>query len=298
MGEDVADLADGDDLAGRRGQAVQQGAVRGRDREVAAVRGAPEPLRRRADERSGNDPADPERIAEPSGDAGDVEEALEPERLLVRRDLEDAVDRGVADRPAGPEVLLAKRVDQRRPGRVAVAEDPGQAGLVDEAPDETLREGRRPVGEVAPGEVHRRARDLPMPGRRVLAGRGFAGRAPGAARSPVRGREPGGHAAGRDPARETEAQPGEVRQKERPGPEPRAVAAAGRAALRDVPDGVRAPVAVGLGIRRAPDPDGIEHDQEGAPPFGRVASGPDHSRTRPTPSVASSPKAAAMRAFV
>ena len=46
--------------------------------------------------------------------------------LLVRGDLEDAVDRGVADRLAGADVLLAELVDDRGARGVAVAEDAGQ----------------------------------------------------------------------------------------------------------------------------------------------------------------------------
>ena len=57
-GEDVGDLADGVDLAGRPLDPVEQRRLGRRDREVAAVAGAVEARRGLADERPGDDTAD------------------------------------------------------------------------------------------------------------------------------------------------------------------------------------------------------------------------------------------------
>ena len=109
MGENVADLADRDD--GPRPPLVSVSRIvsaGGGVGEILAVAGALEPVFGRADEGPRDDAADIERVAELPGDAAELVEPLEPERLLMRGDLQDAVDRGVADRLAGPHVLGAR----------------------------------------------------------------------------------------------------------------------------------------------------------------------------------------------
>jgi hypothetical protein len=51
------------------------------------------------------------------------QQTVEAEALLMGGDLEDAVDGGVADRPAGALMLLAQPGDDLRPAGVAIAED-------------------------------------------------------------------------------------------------------------------------------------------------------------------------------
>ena len=58
MGEDVADLADGDDRAARARGPLQEIAVRRGNGEILAIGGADEVLGARADERPGDDPPD------------------------------------------------------------------------------------------------------------------------------------------------------------------------------------------------------------------------------------------------
>jgi hypothetical protein len=86
----------------------------------------------------------------------DLVQPLEPEGLLVRGDLKDAVDRGVADGLAGPQVLGPELVDDGGPGGVAVAEDAGEPRLAHERRDKLRRERRDGVREVAPGKRHGR----------------------------------------------------------------------------------------------------------------------------------------------
>ena len=102
MGEDVADLADGDDGAASLRRALQEIAVGRRHGEILAVRRADEIIRGPADKGPRDDPPDPERIAETARDAAELIEPLEPEGFLMRGDLEHRVGRGVADRLSRP----------------------------------------------------------------------------------------------------------------------------------------------------------------------------------------------------
>ena len=101
MREDVADLADADDLAAARDQPVEQRRLWRRHRDIAPVGGAFEgrgvsPTNGLAMTRpmlSGStSPRRPAQVIEP----------LETEMRLVRGDLDDRVGRGVADRLAVP----------------------------------------------------------------------------------------------------------------------------------------------------------------------------------------------------
>jgi hypothetical protein len=98
MGEDVADLADRDDRAARARCPLQEVAVRRRNREILAMRGANEVLGASADEWPRYDPPYLQRIAETARDPAEIIEPFEPESFLVRGDLKDRVGRGVADR--------------------------------------------------------------------------------------------------------------------------------------------------------------------------------------------------------
>src|SRR5690348_3140598 len=105
MGEDVADLADRDDRAARARGALQEVAVRRRYGEVLAVRRADEVFRARADEGPRDDPPNLQLVAELPRDAAELVEALEAERLFVRRDLKHRIGRGVANGLARPHAL-------------------------------------------------------------------------------------------------------------------------------------------------------------------------------------------------
>ena len=100
MGEDVADLANRPHRPARLRQAVEQCRFGRHHRQVLAIAGAAEAAGR-TDEGPRDDPADIVGIDETPRDAADRIETLETEMVFVGRDLEDAVGRGVADRPAG-----------------------------------------------------------------------------------------------------------------------------------------------------------------------------------------------------
>ena len=87
----------------------------------------------------------------------------------MRRDLEDGIGGGVADRLPGPDMLLAELGDDLGARGVLVAEDARELRLADQRVGQLLREGRDRLREVAPVEADRDAGDLPVAGRRVLA---------------------------------------------------------------------------------------------------------------------------------
>ena len=217
MGEDVADLADRDDLASGARRALEEVAGQRRDGEVLAMGGAGEIGRRAPDEGAGDDAPDRQRIAQAPRDAADLVEPLQPERLLVRGDLEHRIGRGVADRLQRPQVLLAEFGDDLGARGVAIGRaPPAGCAFSDQRRGQRLREGGNGLREIAPGEVDRRARDLPMARRRILAPRGFDAVAPLA-----RGRragESGRVDAARSAHGEAEAERVERGQAQRPGP--------------------------------------------------------------------------------
>src|SRR5579883_1633298 len=102
MGENVADLADRDDVAPRFGGALEKIAGRRRDGEVLAPRRARKFAGAAAEKRARNDAADLERIAELSRDAAKIVEPIEAERLFMRGDLQHRIRRRVADRLQSP----------------------------------------------------------------------------------------------------------------------------------------------------------------------------------------------------
>ncbi len=129
MGEDVADLADRDQRPPSAGQDVEKRVVRRGRGKILAVAGAGEAVS--GEPTKGRAMTRPmlQRIAQAARDAADLIEALQPEHLLMRGDLEHAVDRGVADGLAGADVLGAELVDDGGAGGVLVAENAGQGGL-------------------------------------------------------------------------------------------------------------------------------------------------------------------------
>ena len=168
VGEDVGDLADGPCLAARLYHSIEHRRLRRRDGVVVPVRGAGVGARL-AGEGPRDDPADPHRRGQPEGGLAGLVEALEPERLLVGRDLEDAVGGGVADGPASPHALLAQLRDDGGAGRVPIAENAGQPCVPDQRLGQFPRKAGLGLREVVPREGHRLAGDLPVAGGRVLA---------------------------------------------------------------------------------------------------------------------------------
>lgn len=89
MGEDIADLADGMHLAAGLDKTVEQRGLRWQYGIVAAIAGALEGLDGFADERTGDDAADVERIEQFPDDLAEFEQAFETEMGFVRGNLED-----------------------------------------------------------------------------------------------------------------------------------------------------------------------------------------------------------------
>ena len=263
MGEDVADLADGDDLAAMRDHPVEQGRLGRRHGKILAVRRAAEGLAGLADERPGDHAADMQRVAQVPHHLAEIIEALEPEMLLMRGDLQNGVDGSVADRHAGPDMLLAEILDHRGSRRVAIGEDARHPALPDHRFRQFGRKGGDGVGEIPPVEAGRQAGDLPMAGRRVLAAGHFLRGAVEARLQPSAGVAVEGKSA---------AQPGGVRQAQRRhcGKTQRslaqafAVAAAVGAGLRDMSERIRAVIAVACGVCCAADAEGVENEDESA----------------------------------
>ena len=184
---------------------------------------------------------------------------------LVRRDLEDRIGRGVADRLAGPDMLLAEFGDDHGARGVSVAEDARQVRLARSArPSASLGKHGTVSREIAPVEHHRHAGDLPMAGWRVLALRDFDP----VAEAPLRLRR-----RDRDRAAPCRSRPPPPR-RARAGRDLAAAAARSaspsrspspsRAGRGDMAERVGALVAERAGVLGAADPDGIEHDQDRA----------------------------------
>ena len=129
---DVGNLADGEDLAAFSLEPIQKGRFWRRDCEVAAIAGALEGIAGFAGEGARDDAADHHGRGELEGDLADLVEALEAKMLFARGDLEDAVDRGVADRFAGADQLLAELLNDGDARCMLVAENARQLCVGDE----------------------------------------------------------------------------------------------------------------------------------------------------------------------
>ena len=180
VGIDVRDLADADHAAAGGDELVQHGLRRRRRREVAPVAGAREVVGAVADEGPRDDPPDAVFVDEFARDLAQLVQAVQAEGLLVAGDLEDAVGRGVDDRLAGPHVFDAELSDDLGTRSVTVSDYARQVRAFDQLLEQRRRKSVRGLREIAPVEQHGNACDLPVPARRVLAGRQFLGIAPGA----------------------------------------------------------------------------------------------------------------------
>jgi hypothetical protein len=98
------------------------------------------------------------------------EQTVEAEALLVGGDLEDTIDRGVADRPTGALVFLAQPGDDIGAAGVAVAENTVGAGEALDLRHDVIGKGGIGSWKVAPVPRHRQAGKFPVARWRVLAG--------------------------------------------------------------------------------------------------------------------------------
>src|SRR5450432_739991 len=96
------------------------------------MRGAGEIGARAPDERSGDHPADIERVAQTPSDLAQVVKALQPERLLMSGDLQNGIGGSVKDRRQRAQMFLSIVLDHSRPGGVLVAKNARQLALSDQ----------------------------------------------------------------------------------------------------------------------------------------------------------------------
>ncbi len=274
MGEDIADLADRVHRAAGMREPVKNRRLRRQNRVVAPVAGSNKGLWALPDEGAGDDPADIVVVDETANDLAELQQALQPEGVLVCGDLKDAVGRGVADRFARAHMLLAEARDDVGAGGVAIAENAGDIAL---AADRLHELGGKRVAlgrEIAPVEHDRRTCNFPMARRRILAARDFAGSAVGAV-DPARHRHAHRHPPRCQFRRVHEPECRHIGKMQRPFAQACTICSSGRAEFGDVAKRVRAQVAIGFSIRRTAYAEGIEdkekrarHERSGKPERG------------------------------
>ena len=169
MREDVTDLADGDDAPPGTFGHIQQRVCRRRHGIVTPVGSARETADGIADEGPRDHTADVEMIDMASGDLAEGQQPLQPEGLLMGRDLQHTVGGGVEDRLAGLDALGAEFGNDLRPRGMALAEHAGKPGFLDDGGDQAGGKAGHFLREIAPVERHGIAGDLPMTRGRVLA---------------------------------------------------------------------------------------------------------------------------------
>ncbi len=241
-GEQLADLAHRVHLDPGRPELLQVAARRGREREVTPPVGTGEGARR-AGERPRDHPSDRVLANQPAPDLrAHAVELGRADQIDVGGDLEHRVLARVDDQPTGLEVGGAEALDRLDPVTGCVAQDLAPAGGGD--PSRAPRAGSRPDSAAAAAT-----------GRRPSAPNGRPS-------SPCRSR---GRAAGHGgPGNQPVATPSSVAIEPRPSaPSVGSVETAG--GLRQVPERVRAGVAVVGGVRQGADAARVEHDDEGPP---------------------------------
>ena len=107
---------------------------------------------------------------------------VEAEQFLMRGDLQDAVGRGIADRPAGLDMARAQPRNHLGARDVFIAKDARGPRRLGNAGGQVRRKGRAGVGEIMPVPGHRHPGDFPMPRGGVLAARHLGRGAPQALR--------------------------------------------------------------------------------------------------------------------
>jgi len=238
--EDIVDLADAVDSQASLCRTVQQRWPMGLHGEVPPVLG-PLEAPRLPHERPGDDP--PHRVLphqEPTSDAAPLVEPVHRRHVAVRGHLEDAVSRCVDDRAAGPKMLLAESLDDlgARSGHVTENSAPYRRL---ESPYERCRES---VGVGGEGCLNHEPHQLPVPRGGVLP-RGPLTETPPKALRLVRGRDP------EDIGDIAQAKRAQVGQRQAPD-------GAGR-----VPEGVRALIAIGMGVRQSAAAHSVQDDDNG-----------------------------------
>ena len=257
----------------------------GRRGEVAAIAGARKAARVRAHEGARDHARDAVVVDQLARNRAQRVQALEPEALLVRGDLEHAVGRGVDDGLAGAHVGLAQLGDDLRAGGVAVAQHAGQRRAPNQFFEQRRWKARLALAEVAPVEANRDARELPVAARRVLAAAQLGGVS-------VRADHGGGRVAARGQraralaGRVHQTETGELGEPKRSAPTPLP-----RAERGDVTERVGAGIAKALGVGRRPDAEGVHHQHDGA------THAALHPRQGPEPSDHSSPARVALIRF-
>src|SRR4051794_18102840 len=107
MCKDIADLADGNDIATRSCRKIEDGLARRRHRVVPAIM-RPGISGLRSPERPRDDPSDIEGLQKLTGDLADRIKPIQPEFILVCRDLKDAIGRCVTDWFPGSNVIITQ----------------------------------------------------------------------------------------------------------------------------------------------------------------------------------------------
>ena len=189
-----------------------------------------------------------------------LQQPLQPEGLFMRGDLEHRIRRGVADRPAGPQMLVAMLRDDRHARGMAIPKDPLRPRQPADLGHQIVGKGRHRVGEIGPVPRHRHPRQFPMPRRRVLAARHLGRRPPTAPAAP----RPSPGVAAPEASRiaaPSPSRPGSASATARCRPASARPAAQACAIWPSVFDPC---VAKRRRIRRAAAADGIHHDQESA----------------------------------
>ena len=107
MGEDVADLADAENLAAARNQPIEKCRFGRRDGKVAPVRRSLETGRAFADKRTRDHPPDIQGIDQFANDTAKLIQPIETEMQFMRGDLDDGIGRCVANWLGRSDMFLA-----------------------------------------------------------------------------------------------------------------------------------------------------------------------------------------------
>ena len=176
----------------------------------------------------------------------------------MRRNLEHAIRRGIANRPPRPQMLCPQPVDDLGPRGMAIPEYPGNPRQPTHLCHQIRRESRNRIGEIGPIPRHRHPRQFPMTRRRILPPRHLCRRAPAPDRHRRKTRHPGTRG---QPHRRPQPQRIKVRHPQSPAP-PFLRAAPGTG-LRDMAQRIRPRIAKSRRIRRPATAHGIHHNQKG-----------------------------------
>ncbi len=261
MGENVADLADRMHPVTRLHHPVEQRRFRRKHGKIAPVACALEGGTGLADEGTRNDPSDIEGIDDPPHRLAERNQPVEAEMGFMRGYLEDAVGGRIADRLAGPYMLFAILRDDLGAGRVAIAENAGQGTCGTDGLDQIRAEGIALLGKITPVEIDRGARNFPMAGGRILAARGFGGRAM-QAEDAWRDRHAGGIFATRKPCCLQQAESRHVGEFQRTAAQIGPVARPGGTEFGDMAERVGPAITVTIGIRCATNAKGIQYEEK------------------------------------